>query len=117
MELIFVYNANSGIKAAVIDYLHKIVHPSTYPCHLCALTHSNIGQKKVWKDFVKKSDIKMSFYHIDDFEKKYNLKKEYPVILKKENNNLNSFILKKEINKMDSIDKLIAAIKANINSK
>ena len=117
MELIFVYNANSGIKAAVIDYFHKIVHPSTYPCHLCALTHSNIGQKKVWKDFIKKSDIKMSFYHIDDFEKKYNLKKEYPVILKKENNNLNSFILKKEINKMDSINKLIAAIKENINSK
>ena len=107
MEIIFVYNANSGIKAAVIDYFHKIVHPSTYPCHLCALTHSNIGQRKAWKDFVKKSNIKMSFYHIDDFEKKYNLKKEYPVILKKEEKGISTFLNKTQLNKLKSIEDLI----------
>ena len=77
MEIIFVYNANSGIKAAVIDYLHKIVHPSTYPCHLCALTHSNIGEK-VWKEFVKNSEVKMTFHLIDDFEAEYTYTKKLP---------------------------------------
>jgi len=107
MEIIFVYNANSGIKAAVIDYFHKIIYPPTYPCHLCALTHSNLGQRKVWKDFVKKSDIKMRFYHIDDFEEKYKLKKEYPVILKKEDQQISTFLNKTQLNKLKRIEDLI----------
>ena len=117
MELIFVYNANSGIKAAVIDYLHKIVHPSTYPCHLCALTHSNIRERKVWKEFVKNSEVKMTFHHIDDFEAEYTYTKNYPVILIKEKNTLTSFLDKNQINNIHSIEKLMSFIENNVNLK
>lgn len=117
MELLFVYNAKSGLKAAAIDYFHKIIHPSTYPCHLCALTYSNIGERKVWKEFVKNSAVKMTFHHIDDFEAEYNYTKNYPVILIKEKNTLTSFLDKNQINNIHSIENLISFIDNNVNLK
>ena len=115
MELIFVYNANSGIKAAVIDYLHKIVHPSTYPCHLCALIHSNIEKEKYGRS-QKNSEVKMTFHHIDDFEAEYTYTKNTPVILIKEKY-LTSFLDKNQINNIHSIETLMSFIENNVNLK
>ena len=51
-ELIFIYNAESGLFNAVSDYLHKVISPDTYACSLCQITYGNLGMKKKWKDFL-----------------------------------------------------------------
>ena len=37
-ELIFVYNAKSGMVNELLDFAHKIVSPSTYNCNLYAIS-------------------------------------------------------------------------------
>jgi hypothetical protein len=55
MNLLFVYNANSGKLNAAFDMAHKAISPSTYKCSLCALTHNPLKEKKEWVDFQKAS--------------------------------------------------------------
>jgi hypothetical protein len=38
MELIFVYNADSGILNLLKDAVHKLLKAETYPCSPCAPT-------------------------------------------------------------------------------
>jgi hypothetical protein len=84
MKLIFVYNAKSDKINALVGYAHKIISPSTYNCDLCKLTHSNFGERKEWSDFKKELSSEIRFYHIDEFEKKFNTTFEYPVVLNEE---------------------------------
>ena len=113
MELIFVYNAKSDKVNMLIDFAHKVISPSTYSCDLCSLTHSNFGEKKEWKDFVKESDVKLKFYHIDDFEAKFRLKHDYPIILKRNSEGLSVFLESDEISDLKDVVNLIGLIKGN----
>jgi len=49
-SLIFDYNAPDGLGAALIDAVHKIVAPESYPCSLCAVTYGAVSMKRRWKD-------------------------------------------------------------------
>lgn len=69
--LIFVYNADSGLLNMIKDGFHKVVSPSTYPCRLCDLTWSIIGERKRWRVFVDNLPAVMEFLHRDEFEQRY----------------------------------------------
>ena len=45
-ELIFIYNAKSGLVNEMIDVAHKIVSPRTYDCNLCAMSYGTFTKKK-----------------------------------------------------------------------
>jgi hypothetical protein len=45
-ELIFIYNAKSGLVNEMIDFAHKIVSPETYDCNLCAISYGTFTKKK-----------------------------------------------------------------------
>lgn len=109
---LFIYNANSGTLNTIFDVGHKIFSPSTYQCNLCALTYDTFSENKQWKQFREQGGINMEFYHIDEFEKKFpNTTFEFPVILKKDNENvLEIFMSKKELDLMKSLDDLIKHI-------
>lgn len=109
MALIFVYNAKSDKLNPLIDYAHKIISPSTYNCDLCKLTHSNLGERKEWSAFSK--DIEIDFYHINEFEKKFNITLKYPIII---NDDLRVLLDNKSIAKLKNVEKLIQKIKALI---
>jgi hypothetical protein len=66
MELILVYNAESGFFNIVKDGLHKIVSPSTCQCRLCALSFGTVRMKDEWRDFIGKLRIPTEFLHRDD---------------------------------------------------
>ncbi|MDZ4845100.1 MAG: hypothetical protein SH857_06070 [Chitinophagales bacterium] len=66
MELLFIYNAGSGIFNSVSDFAHKIFSPATYPCSFCALTYGNLGMKKRWRDFISDLPVKSIFLHNDE---------------------------------------------------
>ncbi|MDX1689131.1 MAG: hypothetical protein R3248_14200, partial [Candidatus Promineifilaceae bacterium] len=81
MKLIFVYNAHSGLFNAALDGIHKLVSPESYPCELCALTYGAIAERDEWRQFRRRSEHEMVFYHKDEFEEAYEQTFTYPIVL------------------------------------
>lgn len=109
MKILFIYNANSDRLNRWIDAAHKIVSPTTYQCDLCSLTHGNFGEKEEWKQFLQSTKIDIEFYHIDDFETKFKLQFNYPVILKED---MSIAMDKEEIHQINSTEELIQHIQS-----
>lgn len=65
--LIFVYNADSGLFNTLSDIGHKIFSPSTYECHLCAITHSYFSERKEWTAFINQLEADCEFLHRDQW--------------------------------------------------
>lgn len=118
MRLIFVYNANSGKLNLYKDVAHKIFSPQTYPCSLCAITYGVLKEDETWKKFREHSDLSMEFHHIDEFNAIYRskwLKKfDFPVILAENEQDLEIFISKEELDAMENSDALIDVIQQRI---
>lgn len=114
-RLIFIYNANSGLRNSLLDGAHKALRPSTYQCNLCDLTFGVINEKKAWKRFREEEDRSMEFLHKDEFNKQYaskfGYKFEFPVVLSAVNEELQLFISTKELNELENTDTLIDLIK------
>lgn len=110
MKLIFVYNADSGMVNTVKDIGQKLFSPQTYDCFLCSLTHGTFRENPKWKDFRSSSNTEMEFLHRDEFEERYDMTMEYPVILRK-TNSIEAVIAKEELASYSSLDHLIDAVK------
>ena len=65
--LLFVWNADSGWQHALMDSLHKVVRPESYPCSLCRLTYGVVGPRADWKRFLKEWGRPAAFLHRDEF--------------------------------------------------
>ena len=110
MKLIFVYNADSGLMNTLMDIGHKAISPETYECSLCGLTFGILKEQKQWKQFRSTSSTDMEFLHRDEFQQQYDRAFEYPVVLKKDNNELEIAISHTELNKIKTLDELIARV-------
>lgn len=109
MNLIFVYNANSGFINAMLHAGHKLISPSTYSCNLCTLTHNTFIEDPKWAHFKEASDINMMFYHLNEFEMQFPEKRfDYPVVLKEYKGELQVVMSAQEINEIKSVDELIS---------
>jgi hypothetical protein len=119
-KLVFVYNADSGIKNGLLDIAHKIINPSTYECRLCELTFGTFTEKSLWKNFRKDHKIEMEFLHKDEFLKAYASKfmpaYRFPVILELTDHDLNLFMEAKEMNSFTETQELIDAIQYRLAS-
>lgn len=113
LKLVFVYNADSGVFNLLGDIAHKMFSPQTYSCNLCALTHTNFGMRKDWRNFLEGIDAEKEFLHADEFKEKYDLKDvTLPAVYKQTaENNLEILIDTSTINKCKSIDDLILHFK------
>jgi len=113
-KLVFVYNANSGTRNAILDGMHKVFSPSTYQCSLCDITFGLVSENKEWKKFREESDLQMDFLHKDEFTQqignqvaeKYSL----PIVLVKENEGLRVLVETEELNQLESAKDLIDLI-------
>lgn len=65
--ILFVYNAESGIAAGLMDSIHKLVSPATYPCDLCAITYGPVGMRAAWRVYLRTLALPMRFLHRADF--------------------------------------------------
>jgi len=110
-ELIFVYNANGGIYPGIADFAHKTFSPSTYPCNLCYLTFGTFSMKKEWKDFLATLPVEKSFYHKDDFKRRFDYAGGYPVILFSNEQATGIFISAAELNSLQSLQQLISLVR------
>jgi hypothetical protein len=105
--LIFVYNAKSDLLNSAFDFAHKILHPSSYSCSLCKLTHGNLREKTEWKEFKKSHSIEFVFYHIDEFEEVYPSYFSYPVVFEQQGEELMELVSTEVLNKIESTQELI----------
>ncbi len=72
------------------------------------MTYGVLSEKEEWKKFRESSNDELEFFHKDEFEKKYREKRECPIILKVgDDNRLDEFISREDLNKMESVDELI----------
>jgi hypothetical protein len=84
LELIFVYNADTGKWNGYMDIMHKIFSPSTYPCSLCAITYGTFSIKEEWEAFKNTLRLPLTFLHKDEWNQKYNIDGPLPAVYKKE---------------------------------
>lgn len=115
-ELIFVYNADSGLGNALIDGAHKILDPSTYSCSLCQLTHGAFREREIWRKYRTASSTSMIFLHKDEFKKEYASKFghafTYPIILGQTTSGLEVVVRKEELSELTDANALIALLES-----
>ena len=113
-KLIFIYNADSGLKNALLDSAHKILSPSTYDCKLCDITFGVFTEDKVWKKFREQTNLEMEFLHKDEYKKQYaskfGNKYTFPIILAQVDNDLQVFVGSKEMNNLEDAESLTKII-------
>ena len=73
-NIIFVYNADSGLFNGIKDLIHKNISPATYPCSLCAVTYNNLGMRLEWKQFVQTLNRGVEFLHRDELADQYGIR-------------------------------------------
>ena len=64
-ELIFIYNAKSGLVNELIDFAHKIISPETYDCNLCTITYGTFAMEKNWANYIQELPVKSIFTYKD----------------------------------------------------
>lgn len=80
-RLVIVYNANAGLVAGVMDSVHKIVSPSTYPCQLCAVTYGLASMRREWRAFLDGLGMDLLFHHRPDFRAAFPAAADWPLPL------------------------------------
>lgn len=118
MKLIFVYNANEGLAAGVLDSIHKVVSPSTYACDLCALTHGAFRMDPKWRAWLKAQRFETIFYHRPDFRAAYPALAQIrlPVVLAAHGSTMETLISASDFASIRGIDPLIARIEDRLSA-
>ncbi|MFD0799284.1 GTPase [Maribacter chungangensis] len=120
-KLVFIYNADSGLRNAIVDGAHKILSPATYRCSLCNLTHGVLSEKKVWQRF--RSDLegkgaKLEFLHKNEFGKvyrsKFGHKFTYPIVLIEGNNGFEILVHTQELEALETAKQLIKVVEERL---
>ncbi len=115
-RLIFVYNANAGIVAGIIDSLHKTLSPATYECSLCAITYGAVAMDRRWKAWLKSLPYEAVFYHRPDFRAAFPAAAgtALPVILLAQSDVLTPLMAPDDIAAAATVDALIVALSAKL---
>jgi hypothetical protein len=120
MELIFVYNAKSGLFNKATDFAHKLVSPKTYNCSLCCITYGNFSVHNEWAEFIKSLKMPVKFLYKNDFEGLFpNIFTIYPVIYLAIGNSMLKLLTASEIgevNKSGHLTELIKLIEFKIQN-
>lgn len=112
-ELVFVYNARSGLFSKMTDFAHKIVSPTTYACNLCNLTHGTFEMQQEWSQFLKELPYKVTFQYrnlatdLRDSEKA-------PLLLLKQEGETTVLLSAEDINAIHSLSELIKMVRMKI---
>jgi hypothetical protein len=119
-KLIFIYNADSGRRNAILDSLHKVLQPSTYECNLCDITFGLFREKGEWKEFRDSYPVDMEFLHRDEFQSAYASKFghrfNYPIVLAAVSNSFEVLVSTEELNALHDTTSLINLIKERVSA-
>ena len=114
IQLIFVYNADSGLFNTVTDIAHKIFSPQTYSCGLCALTHSYFSMRDEWKSFIESLGVDCEFMHRDEFVRAHKLdNQDWPAVFVHKGGQLKLCLGSADINVCNDLEELKTLIRGN----
>ena len=118
MRLIFVYNANAGLMAGIMDSVHKAVSPDTYPCSLCAISYGAFAMKPRWREWLKTLPMPMHFYHRPDFHAAFPEAREMalPLVALDHDGRLEPLLDAAQLDALGDLEGLIAAMEARLKS-
>lgn len=115
MKLIFVYNANAGIAAGIMDSIHKTLSPATYPCSLCAITYGAVRMDPKWKAWLKAQPFESVFHHRPDFRAAYpDVQVDLPAIRIDRAEQMDTLVGANEFAGAPTVDALIALIETRL---
>lgn len=63
-RLILIYNANSGLAAAIADSAKKLFKLKA--CSLCTITHGLLKEKQAWQSCATEINVPIDYLHKDD---------------------------------------------------
>ena len=105
--LVFAYNADSGLFNALADAAHKLISPRTYPCRLCALTHTATGMRADWRRFLDGLGRPLEFLHADELRARHGAAPAaLPAVFEREGGALKVLLGAEAINACRSLDDL-----------
>jgi hypothetical protein len=109
MEVLFVYNAKSGLFNALTDYVHRQISPSTYSCNLCLITYDNWDRNQQWANYIESLPISVNFTYADVLTQyqKRGEKVKLPIALLKKGKAESTFMTVEEINSCNDDEALI----------
>jgi hypothetical protein len=115
MKLVFVYNADVGLAAALMDAAHKLISPETYSCSLCAITYGAVSMKADWKAWLKTLPFPAIFYHRQDFARDYpDTITDLPAVLLERDRGLEMVLTSAELNNQKDVSTLINQVSARL---
>jgi hypothetical protein len=118
-EIIFVYNANSGIFAAASDFVKKLTQPSAYDCNLCMVTYGAVAMKNPWKDYLDTLPYQKTFLHKDEFTARYpSSNEQLPAVFSKSDSTetLHVLLTAFEINSVKNLPDLITLLSTKLET-
>ena len=117
MSLLFVYAGDSGAVNGLVHYVHKIVSPATYECHLCALTDGPLGRRKAWSRALAELAPDATFLHRDELHRRYGADQPpLPAVFDLRDGSPELLISKAEIDACADLDGLIALLRARVRT-
>ena len=110
--LIFVYNAEEGLFAALGDAIHKAVSPETYSCSLCAISYGAVSMRPEWRAHLRSLPYATRFHHRPDFRRAYPALAGLPLpaILLEEGSGPRVLLDAGALNGLQDVKELIAAL-------
>lgn len=118
-QLIFVYNTDSGASNAVVDFAHRLIRPSTYPCKLCVVTYGPYVMKRDWKRFIRQTGLPAVFLHRDEFVKKRQFadyKVDLPAVILKDGCIRKTLLSGRDFERLKNLDDLTRELKNKLNN-
>jgi hypothetical protein len=115
MSLLFVYAGDSGIANGLVNYVHKIVSPGTYECHLCALTDGPLGRRPAWSRALAELAPDATFLHRDELRRQYGTDQpSLPAVFVLRDGRPELLITKAEIDACADLGALIALLRTRV---
>ena len=110
-RIIQVYNADGDALSVVIDAIHKVMSPASYPCSLCNVSYGPLSVRTKWRNYLGRLDADVLSLHRDEFRGRFPATDvELPAILIQEPGAEPRVLLSKyRLDTIRDVDDLIAA--------
>lgn len=109
--LVFVYNADRSPWSKLLDAGHKLVSPSTYSCHLCALTYGMATMRREWARFVQSLERPVRFAYRDQLRREGISASEAPALLEQRDGAWVRLLGRADIEACSDLKALIARVR------
>jgi hypothetical protein len=122
-KLHFVYNVDATPVALLLDFVHRIIDPATYPCRLCDLTYGRFIKKASWSRFVAELPVEARFHLRAGFRRAFpdqNVERLPAVFVERRSDETRVLISAKELDgvrDLESLQSLVARRVAALERK